>query len=497
MIPASDIVQVNPSVISAGGSALALNAVILTKDTAVPINTVKQFSNAADVGSFFGLSSQEYQWAAYYFQGRNNSTLRPAQLNFAQYPEAAVGAYLRGGSLAAMTLAQLQALSGTIIVTIDGVLETSASISLSGATSFSDAATIIAAGFTLPNFAVTYDSVRSAFVFTSSTTGAATTATFATGTLSASLMLTSATGAVLSQGADVANPLTFMASVTAVTLNWATFSTVWKPTTAEAVGFAHWNSQQSNRYAYVCWDNVVAALTFPDTTSNMGLIVTAGYGGTTGVYCDPVLDANGYAAAMVLGTAASIDFGRANGRITFAFKYLDGIPVSVTSQTYSTALKQNSYNFVGQWATANQGFTFFYPGSVTGTYKFLDSYLNEVYLNSQLQLALMDLLIAMNAIPYTATGNTLIAQACQDPINQALNFGSIVPGVTLSASQIAQVNNAAGLEIDGVLSTRGWYLQVGTATAQVRAARGSPPITLWYMDGGSVQQINVASIMIQ
>lgn len=497
MIPASDIVQINPSVISAGGSALALNAVVLTKDTAVPIGTVKQFANADDVGSFFGLSSQEYQWAAYYFQGRNNSTLRPAQLNFAQYPEAAVAAYLRGGSLSAMTLAELQALTGTIIVTIDGVVNTSATINLASSTSFSDAAVDIEAGFTLPNFSVSYDSVRSAFVFTSDTTGASSTSAFATGTISTALKLTSATGAVLSQGAAVAVPSTFMASVTAVTLNWATFSTVWEPTTTQAVGFAQWNSQQSNRYAYVCWDTAVAALTFPDTTSNMGLIVAAGYGGTVGVYCDPLADAYGYAAAMVLGTAASIDFDRTSGRITFAFKYLDGIPVSVTDQSYSTALKQNSYNFIGQWATANDNFTFFYPGSVTGDYAYLDSYLNEVHLNSQLQLALLGLLTSMNAIPYTATGNTLIAQACQDPINQALNFGSIVPGVELSASQIAQVNAAAGIAVDRVLSTRGWYLQVRAASVAVRAVRGSPPITLWYMDGGSVQQINVASIMIQ
>ena len=67
----------------------------------------------------------------------------------------------------------------------------------------------------------------------------------------------------------------------------------------------------------------------------------------------------------------------------------------------------------------------------------------------------------------------------------------------LSASQAAQVNNAAGVKIDNVLTTRGWYLQILPATAQVRSQRGSPPMTLWYMDGGSVQQITLASIVIQ
>jgi hypothetical protein len=497
MIPASNIVTINPSVVAAGGSALALNGVVLTLDTAVPINTVKEFVNAADVGAFFGLSSQEAQWAAYYFQGRNNSTMQPGKMMFAQYPQAAVAAYLRGGSLSAMTLAELQAFTGTVIITVNGTLNTSASINLATATSFSDAATKIAAGFTAPNFSVSYDSVRAAFKFISSTTGASSTITFATGTISTGLKLTSATGAVLSQGAIAAVPLTFMSSITALTLNWAAFSTMWQVSNAEGLGFAQWESQQSNRFAYMLWDDAVAALTFPDTTTALALAIAANYGGVIGIYCDPTADPNGYAAAMALGVAASIDFNRTNGRITFAFKYLDGIPVSVTTEANASALEQNGYNFIGQYATANDNFTFFYPGSVTGSYKFADEYLDQVYLNSQLQLALMGLLVAMNSIPYNAVGNSLISAACQDPINQALNFGSIVPGVTLSAAQIAQVNTAAGLVIDGVLSTRGWYLQIGVATPQVRAARGTPPISFWYMDGGSVQRINVASILVQ
>lgn len=59
------------------------------------------------------------------------------------------------------------------------------------------------------------------------------------------------------------------------------------------------------------------------------------------------------------------------------------------------------------------------------------------------------------------------------------------------------MNLAAGTKIDDVLSQAGWYLQVLPASPQVRAARGSPPITLWYTDGGSIQQINIASIDVQ
>lgn len=496
-IPASDIVAVNPSVIGAGGSALALNGVLLTQNAAVPIGTVQQFTTASAVGSFFGLTSQEYLWAATYFQGENNATSTPATLYFVQYPEVSVAAYLRSGSMSAMTLAQLQALSGTIILTVNGTVETSSSISLASATSFSNAATIIQAGFVTPNFTVTYDTQRQAFLFTSSTTGASSTITFATGTLSAGLFLTQATGAVLSQGAIAASPTTFMSSVTAVNLNWATFSTIWHASTAEIEGFSQWNSAQSNRFMYVPWDNNAAALTVPDTTSALAVAIAANYGGTMGIYCDPVADANGYAAAMAMGIAASFDFNRTNARQTMDFKYTNGVPVSVTSQANASALRTNGYNFVGQWANATTTFTGMNPGQITGAYKFADEYLNQVYLNSQLQGALLTLLFSVPSIPYNSAGQAMISAACQDPINQALKYGSIVPGVALSALQIAEVNAAAGMQIDNILSTRGWYLQVGTPSAQVRAARGTPPITLWYMDGGAVQSITVASVLVQ
>jgi hypothetical protein len=86
-----------------------------------------------------------------------------------------------------------------------------------------------------------------------------------------------------------------------------------------------------------------------------------------------------------------------------------------------------------------------------------------------------------------------------DDITQAVNFGAIREGVQLGSAQAQEVNTAAGRKIDGILSSRGWYLQVlaSQATAQVRANRQSPPCKFWYMDGGSVQQLNLASVMIQ
>jgi hypothetical protein len=105
----------------------------------------------------------------------------------------------------------------------------------------------------------------------------------------------------------------------------------------------------------------------------------------------------------------------------------------------------------------------------------------------------MTLLTTVGAVPFTAAGANLILNAMLGTIQQAITFGMISAGVQLSPLQIANVNNAAGLNIAGILFSQGWYLQILPAPASTRAARGPWNITFWYCDGGAVQKINLNS----
>lgn len=494
-IPASQIVSVTPNVLSAGGTALDLIGLVLNgTDTRVPIGSVFSFPSAAAVSAFFGPTSQSAKTAATYFLGFDNSNKKPGAILFAQYPRAAVAAWLRGGSVASLTLAQLQALTGALILTVNGTTATSSNISLTAATSFSNAATIIQAAFTSPAFAVTYDSVSGGFVFTTTTTGATAAISFASGTLAAGLLLQQVNGAVISPGAAIATPVAFMQGIVGVTTNWASFMTDWLPSTQDMVNFATWTNSTNGDYVYAMWDTNSVPTTNTDTTSAGALIKQGNFSGTVPIYA-PTLQQT--AAAFGLGAVASIDFTETQGRITGAFKGQSGLTPDVTNATVAANLLANGYNFYGSYATANDQFNFFYNGSISGPYLWMDAYVDAIWLDNQFQLALMTLLTQVKSIPYNAAGYALIEAACMDVINQAVTFGAIQPGVPLSALQAQEVNTAAGLKIDTVLSTRGWYLQVLPATAQTRAARQSPPCTFWYTDGGSVQQINLTSVDMQ
>ena len=498
-IPASAIVAVNPSVVSAGGSGLSMQGLMLSNSTRVPIGTVPSFPSAASVSSYFGPASAEAIAAGIYFNGFTGSAIKPASVLFAQYPTAAVAAYLRGGNISGLSLAALQALSGILTITVNGTLYTSSSINLSSATSFSNAAIIIQAAFTSPPFTVTYDSVSGGFVFTSNTTGVTSTITVAGGSLSAGLYLTTVTGAVLSQGAAVATPAAFMNTLVAQTTNWATFMTVFNPDVsgnANKLAFAQWNGLQNNQYAYICWDTDVTPTLSNAATGSLGyLLAQSNISGTEPIY-DPL---NAGFAPFICGTVASINFNGENSNITAAFKSQAGLTPSVTNQAVGQNLMANGYSFYGAYATAAQGFQFFYNGNISGPFLWLDAYVDQIWLNSALQLSLMTLLTTVGSVPYDTLGYSLIRAACMGPINIALNFGMFAPGIPLSPLQIAEVNYQAGpsAPIDATLSSQGWYLQILPATAQNRANRLTPPITFWYVTPGAVQSISLNSIAVQ
>lgn len=575
-IPASQIVSVVPSVLSAGGNALDLNGLMLTDDDRAPVGTVLDFSDGSEVVDYFGSGSQMDALGSIYFLGFDNSLVKPGRLIVSRYARAAASAWLRGGDVSDLSLATLQAINAAMSVVVDGVTR-SGTVNLASAVSFSTAALLIANQLSIANqitaasitgaiaggtltvsgvssgslevgmvlsgtgltsgtgpitavyvttlgtgtggvgtygvsviqnrgsgpltgaFAgVTYDSVQGAFQVTSPTAGGASSVAFATGSGATSLKLTAATGAVQSLGAAAATPAAAMDDIIDVTQNWASFMTTWEPTDADKIAFASWTNSQGNRYAYVMNDTDVVNTGASGPSAAVAAITSADYSGTVINFENADVDVVGRElAAFALSYPACLDFEQTQGRTTAAFRTQSGLAAQVTDGSSATYLKSYEMNFYGAYTTADEDFLWYNPGRITGPFTWFDSYVNQIWLNNQLQLALMVLLGSVRSIPYNVAGRAMIEAAMLDPINQAVNFGAIQPGVTLSESQKAQINNSVGKKVDDVVSRQGWYLQVKDSSAQVRIARGSPPCTLWYSDGQSVQQINLASVQVQ
>jgi len=350
-----------------------------------------------------------------------------------------------------------------------------------------------------------FDSLRDAFVITSGTTGATSSVAYpTTDTFATDLLLTAATGAVLSAGAAAATPAGTMNGVVNATQNWATFTNVTDPDDGAPGGaikleFADWVSGQSpagqERFAYVAWDSDLTPSTEANDSSSFVAAVTAAQ--LNGVV--PIWDqTQGLKAAFFCGMVASTNFNAPGGRIAYDGKGAAGLTADVTSLTAEQNLLSNGYNFYGAYGSANQTFLEFQPGSMPGQWKWADPYINQIWLNNAFQLALLVYKQQQNQVPYNQQGNNGIRGAMFPTVQQALSNGVIQAGVMLSASQAQAVITATGNpNAATTLQNVGWLLFIGTASPTVRGNRGSPPITFYYTDGGSIRTLSFNSVDVE
>lgn len=353
---------------------------------------------------------------------------------------------------------------------------------------------------------VTYDSTSGAFKVTSGITGEISTSDFASGTLADTLLLSESTGAVLQQGAAAATPAGIMNGVVEMTTDWASYTTSFDPDGGSGhalkAEFAAWKNAYPNRYMYVCWDTAVVARGNPPQAASLGAELLANSDSGTFLLSE-LTDLN--QAAFVLAIGASIDFLKTNGRVDYAFRNQAGLVSDVTSGQVAVNLGGNpqsigdfgnGYNYYGAVGSANEGFVWLQRGTVTGQFKWADSYINQIWFNNLCQSALLNFLDVNKSTPFNTAGAAMIEAVLADPIQAGLNFGVFAPG-DISASQIAQVNAQAGSSIAASLQAQGYYLQVKQQSAQVRVNRGPWAITLWYLDRGSVQSIRLNSVAVQ
>lgn len=503
-IPISNEVKVIPGVAGTGGNPLALNAVVLTKNAMQPQTALLPFYNSDDVGTYFGTTSDEYKIASIYFAGFVNCTAFPNTLYFAGYSDSATSAWLRGSSLVGQPLSYYQAISGTLGITVDGTAYSASALNLASATSIGGAenSSVINLIKTALSWSgankpvITWDSLKSEFVITAHGTGTTSTIDYATGTTAASLGLTAG---ILSQGAIASVPADKMIQIENLSTDWATFFTAWEPTNAEAIAFGQWTATKNDRYLYIAWDSDPTAKT-PSNASSLGAILAADeFDGVITLWASTGAV---FIAAAAAGYAAALNWNTLNGRATLKFRQFEGLAsytTPVTSQADAIALIGNGYTYFGTYTAPGIGnsYNIFADGALAGSrFKWVDTYLGQIFLNSQLALSIFEGLLQVNLAPYNEVGNTLIRAWCADPIAQAVNAGIIREGVTLSNSQKAAITYAVGKDISNELQTRGYYLFIGTATAQVRGQRQSPPLMLYYMDGGAIQKVTLNSIVV-
>ena len=485
-ISASQIVNVIPRVINAGGTDLEITGLLLTDNPLCVFPGTVSFTSANAVGSYFGETSAEYQAAAKYFLGYDNSFRKPRRLHFARLVDSAIAGSLIGGTAGSMD--EMKAITaGGFTINVDGTPKTVTALDLSEATTQSDIAQSIQTQLT--GTTVQYNSNLNAFIITSSQTGDTSSVSVAEDTAenAASILgLTADAGATASTGSAALEPSANMNSITNITQNWVSFTTMEEQEDDVIEAFSEWANNSNGEYLY-CPYTTQENDTKPNAGSNLPkTLANANYEGVVLTYGG--LDY----ALLVMSIGACIDWDRNNGLVTWAFKSQSGLEASVTDDTTAANCVELNVNYYGRWATRNDDFIQYYQGAmIGGDFGFVDAYVGNLWLRNALQVSLMNGLAQVGRVPYTDEGYTIIRAWCMDPINRALNNGVIDPGVTLSESQRAQLMNEIGEDVSDQILTDGYYLMVADPGASARVDRDTPTLGLWYTYGGSVHKLEL------
>ena len=468
-IPASYIVDVTPRVISAGAAGIVINGLFLTTNTQLPTATVKEFISTTAVAEYFGYESDEYNAAVTYFAGYVNSFKKPSSIKFARRVNENVSAYLRGAKYQG-TLEALKLISdGALNISINSEAIELTAIDFTSITSFSEAAL----------------KVQSAINTLKATVSAS------GGTdLGVTLNLTASSGAVISAGLDTQTAAENMEQIVSLDSNFVTFTHLYNADSDECIALGQWSNTKSVNYCFIPWSNEATALVDTSTDDIASSMIAAGVTNFAPVYNDYNI------AAGVMGSFASVDWTRQNGVIDIAFKQVDGLTPTVTSEGDASVLDSKFYSYYGKFATKNTQFDFIYKGLIVGDYVNISTYINAIWLNESFKNAVLSGITATGKISYNDTGYTLIRAWLSDPINQAINNGIIQTGVVLSETQKAQIISEVGSDITSELTVNGYYLLITDPGATARATGDSPIITFYYTDGGVVKKLQIASTAI-
>lgn len=485
-INASKIVSFVPRVVAAGAQDLETNGLILTESDLIQADTLYASYKSADaVANIFGSGSTEHELAKVYFSGYINKRKVPSELSFGRIVRRASPAWLRSGPLGGMDV--LSKVNGNFEIFVDGERK-SCTINLTNYKTESEVAAQIAA--IIGNVTCEYHAPSKRFIIKTETVGVDAKITVATGQVADALGLSEDAGAVASRGAEKTSASETMRLITGRFKNFVTFFTAYDATDEENLELAKWVSANYG-YVFLVHTKENNALVAESTADIASQIKALGYQYSAAIWGGAEM------AAFVSGCFASVAWERNNAVITQAFKRSALVSPNVTSDDEYDALNEKGYSFIGNFACRNSEFNIAYQGlTVYGDFKYLDSLINDIWLNSKVQTSVFFGLQQMDAVPYNEQGYASVKAWMLDAMEAGLKNGVIRAGVTLNETQKDTLFNLLGDDYSADLYQNGFLILVLDPGAQVRGMRGSPETYYVYTSGGSIHCVHGESIVV-
>lgn len=437
---------------------------LFTDNPLLPPQTYLEFSSADDVGAYFGLASNEYLRAQFYFSWVSKNITQAPLISFARWVDTAQAAVIYGAQ-ATYALATFTAVTtGALNLTIGALQATLTAINLSAAGSLaavaSDIQTVIrahtAGGADWTNSTVSFDAVNSRFNFVGGVAGPEdlVVGVAGSGVDLAPLLGWSQATAIVGQGSAVETVTQTLTTSAGLSNNFGSFLFIPALNQAEVVLAATWNDGQNVLYQYMVPVTASTAVGIQGAIESFaGCAITLA----------PI--STQYPEMVPMIILAATNYNAINSVQDYEFQLgFPGLSPSVLDDTDADTYDALGINYYVQTQNAGQFINFYATGVLTGTATDpvdQNVYANEQWLKSALAAQLMTLLLDLAVVSANTQGVGQITGVLQSVIQQALTNGTISVGKTLDEIQQLYITNATGSNTAYItVQSQGWWLNV-------------------------------------
>jgi len=452
-IPMTEYVKITSGV--GGGNNIATRqfvGCIFSTNTMLDPLVPLAFTDAADVGTYFGTSSEEYERAVKYFGYMSPAIRMPQSIMFARWCDVDSPATIFGSTSQTLNLTTLKTVTaGLITFDFGGTTVALTGIDLSGAADLAGVATALQTAFRLnadshlATCTVTYDAVGNRFDFEATSTGVAT-ETFSlvqvgSGLTDVALQLGwyDYSGAAVISAQTEQQPVDAFTETVNITNNFGSFcfTTASALTLAQQTAVAEYNSTLNVMCQYQ-----IRVDPSEYAAASAALISISGVGLTY-----ELATLAEYPEMIPMAIQAATDYTQRNGVVNYMYRQMPTITPSVTDDTLKHTLDAARVNYYGVTQTAGQYTAFYQEGTLCGlatSPQFMGIYANEQWLKDYIGAAILSLQLSLPELSAGEIGRGQLVIVIQAAVNKALFNGTIATGKSLTTTQQIYISNMTG-----------------------------------------------------
>lgn len=460
---------------------------VFTSNHLVPANTVIEFGGGRDialtlVAAYFGSTSAEYAFAERYFGFISKAGTAPKKLGFARYVSEDIPASVIGDTN--VSLDALRAITdGSLELNINGAQEEITGINLSSADSLTGVASQVSTAITSGSVVCEYDATNGRFIFKTVATGDGQKLTVVGGTVATALGMVDG---IESDGADQKTASQCVMEMEQVSNNFFSFTFLNQLSVGEMSEIAQWTDSQNVRYMY--------SIT---TTAAMAESVASAVASYNGVAITLDLH-NEQAGFMPMAVIAAVDYTRPNSVVDAMYQQFNGVKVSVADPASQQEYDALRINYYGETQVGGGSVAFYQDGVLQGDVSSIGVFANEAWLKDSFTTNLLNLRLALDSLPASTTGKSLVMNVMSDTIELAKHNGTITSGKTLTAVQKNYISQITG-DTDAWLTVQSAGYWINAEIQQYvenDVQKYKIVFTLIYSKGDSINYIEGSDILI-